>query len=82
MFENFMTSKEAAQSLNRSDSMIRKLCKSGKLSGAVKVGNTWLIPQKSVKEYTPAPNGFTVVWAKKLAREYLAQKGYTDNVSF
>ena len=60
-----MTSKEAAEYLHRSDSLIRKLCKTGKLPGAVKVGNTRLIPEETVENYVSAPTGFAVVWSRR-----------------
>lgn len=76
MLQGYMTSKEAAEYLKRSDSLIRKLCKSGKLSDAVKVGNTWLIPEKMIKNYVPAPTGFAVVWSRR--REKGSNKGLLD----
>ena len=51
MIEGYMTSQEAAEYLKRSDSLICKLCKAGKLAGATKAGNTWLIPEDTVKIY-------------------------------
>lgn len=64
MLNDFMTSKEAAEYLKRSDSLMRKLCKSGKLTGAVKAGNTWLIPKSSIIGYTPGPKGFAALWSR------------------
>lgn len=51
--EGYMTSKQAAEYLHRSDSTIRKQCKAGKFPKAVKAGNTWLIPKNSVIRYSP-----------------------------
>ena len=64
MLDDFMTSKEAAEYLKRSDSLMRKLCKSGKLTGAVKAGNTWLIPKASIMGYIPGPKGFAALWSR------------------
>ena len=69
MLPGYMTSKEAARYINRTDSLIRKLCKAGKLQGAVKVGNTWIIPEETIKNYVPAPTGFAVVWSRRRERE-------------
>ena len=65
MLQGYMTSKEAAKYINRTDSLIRKLCKAEKLPGAVKVGHTWFIPEETIKNYKPAPTGFAVVWTRR-----------------
>ena len=69
MIEGYMTSKQAAEYLKRSDALIRKLCKAGKLAGATKAGNTWLIPEKTIKTYTPGPKGFAYMW-QRIKEEY------------
>ena len=76
MLQGYMTSKEAAEYINRTDSLIRKLCKAEKLPGAVKVGNTWLIPEETVKGYKPAPTGFAVVWTRR--RELALNNGLKE----
>ena len=53
MLEGYMTSKQAAEYLKRADGTIRKQCRAGKFPGAVKVGNTWVIPKNSVIRYSP-----------------------------
>ena len=53
MIEGYMTSKEAAEYLKRADGTIRKQCRAGKFHGATKAGNTWIIPELSVKRYPP-----------------------------
>ena len=35
-----------------------RLCREGKLPGAVKMGANWLIPRTSAEAYTPGPQGF------------------------
>ncbi len=37
---------------------IARLCREGKLPGAVKMGTEWLIPRTSAEGYTPGPQGF------------------------
>jgi hypothetical protein len=37
--------------------MIARLCQTGKLPGAEKIGNTWLIPRASVESYAPSRRG-------------------------
>lgn len=49
--EGYMTSKQAAEYLHRTDRLICILCKDGKLAGAKKIGNLWLIPEDTVKIY-------------------------------
>ena len=37
--------------------MIAKLCQAGRLPGAEKMGNSWIIPRESVLNYQPAKRG-------------------------
>jgi hypothetical protein len=54
----YVTITEAAQILDKTVSMIGRLCRTGKLSGAEKKGNAaWLIPRASVESYTPGKRG-------------------------
>lgn len=53
IIEGYMTSKQAAEYLHRSDGTIREQCRAGKFPKAVKAGNTWLIPKNSVIRYSP-----------------------------
>ncbi len=62
MIDNFMTVKEVSNALNLSTGHIRQLCIKGYMSGARKIGNTWIIPRESVLNYTPGKKGFAVVW--------------------
>ena len=79
MLDDFMTSKEAAEYLKRSDSLMRKLCKSGKLIGAVKAGNTWLIPKASIMGYTPGPKGFAAFWSRLQLEKKKGAAGNVEN---
>lgn len=78
VLEGYMTVKEAAQYIDRSESLIRKLCSGGKLAGVKKIGTNWLIPKESLLQYTPGPKGFAVMWAR-LKAEQLKSKGITEN---
>ena len=44
-----MTVKQALKHLKLSESRICQLCKAGKIAGATKAGNTWLIPNDTIK---------------------------------
>ena len=54
---NYVTTPEAAKLIGKTADMIAKLCQSGRLPGAEKIGNTWLIPRTSVKSYAPGRRG-------------------------
>jgi hypothetical protein len=45
--ENYVTTIEAARMIGKTADMIAKLCQSGRLPGAEKIGNTWLISRAS-----------------------------------
>lgn len=40
----YMTTKEAAEKWGVSDRRILQYCNTGRISGAAKMGNTWIIP--------------------------------------
>lgn len=66
MFEDFMTADQAAEYINRSKSLICKLCVRGELTGAKRIGKKmWLIPKSSIENYTPGPQGFAAVKARR-----------------
>jgi len=44
-----MTTKEAAALWGISDRRVLQYCNAGRIKGAVKMGNTWLIPKDAVK---------------------------------
>ena len=67
--EGFKTVNEAAKMLNRSTGHVRQLCIDGKLEGAQKMGNQWVIPEKSIGGYEPGEKGFAVVWKQRRARK-------------
>jgi excisionase family DNA binding protein len=54
---NYLTTTEAAKLIRKTSDLIAKLCQSGRLPGAEKIGNTWLIPRASVESYTPGRRG-------------------------
>ena len=45
----YVRAEEVAERWNVSARQIQVLCKSGKIEGAVKFGNTWAIPEDAVK---------------------------------
>ena len=53
----YVTVDEAANLANRKTSLIRTLCREGRLPGAEKMGNSWIIPRESVLNYQPAKRG-------------------------
>lgn len=55
--EKYVTVDEAADLANRKTSLIRTLCREGRLPGAEKMGNSWIIPKESVLNYQPAKRG-------------------------
>ena len=65
MFENYMTIREVANKFKCTTGNINYLCKNGKLPGAVKVSDLWLIPRESVENYQPALKGFSAMWEKR-----------------
>ena len=69
MLEDFITAKEAAMILNRTSDYIRKLCASGQLQGAYKFGATWIIPKRSVENFSPRPKGYAAFWQKYRAAQ-------------
>ena len=77
VLEGYMTVKEAARYLNRSESLVRKLCSQEKIKGVKKIGTNWLIPKKALVHYTPGPKGFAVMWAR-LKSEQVKLKGVED----
>lgn len=46
---DYMTTKEAAAKWGISDRRVLQYCNTNRIDGAIKMGNTWLIPKTSVK---------------------------------
>lgn len=46
---DYITTKEAAAKWGITDRMVLYYCTSGRIEGAVKMGNTWLIPKDAIK---------------------------------
>ena len=73
--ENYVTAVQAAELLGRGIRIVAKLCQDGRLTGAEKVGNAWLIPRASVLNYQPGKRGVkpgTQTKKAKLAAERAA----------
>ena len=63
--DEFVTVSQAAKLKQLSTGYVRQLCIDGKLTGAQKMGNQWIIPRDTIEKYKPAPRGFAVVWERK-----------------
>lgn len=46
---DYITTKEAAEKWGISDRRVLQFCNEGRIDGAVKMGNTWLIPKSAEK---------------------------------
>jgi excisionase family DNA binding protein len=46
---NYITTREAAEKWGISDRRILQYCNDGRIEGAAKMGNTWLIPKDAKK---------------------------------
>lgn len=46
---DYITTKEAAEKWNISDRRVLQYCNAERIKGAVKMGNTWLIPKDAEK---------------------------------
>ncbi|MBQ9526889.1 MAG: helix-turn-helix domain-containing protein [Fretibacterium sp.] len=49
---------EAMDIMHKDPTHIARLCRQGKLEGAVKVGRDWRIPRTAAENYVPGPRGF------------------------
>lgn len=57
-----LSGKEAAEKLGITVRRVQQMCKDGKLSGAIKIGNSWAIPEKNIANDTkkkPLPIGIS-----------------------
>jgi excisionase family DNA binding protein len=54
---DYLTTPEASVVSHKCESFIKRLCRDGRLPGAKKLGNTWLIPRAAVESYTPGKRG-------------------------
>lgn len=46
---DYITTKEAAEKWNISDRRVLQYCNEGRIDGAEKMGNTWLVPKGAEK---------------------------------
>lgn len=58
----YITTKEAAEKWGISDRRVLQYCNEGRIKGAVKMGNTWLIPKTAEK---PADGRFKNIKSKE-----------------
>jgi hypothetical protein len=54
---DYVTTIEASALIGKCESMIARLCQTGRLYGARKIGKTWLIPREALESYTPMRRG-------------------------
>ena len=66
----YMTVREAAKKWEVSVRLIQRLCAEGRIDGASKSGNAWVIPAGTVKPQDPR--------RKKRRRDYLWQSGISE----
>ena len=78
--EDFVTVSQAAKIRQLSTGHIRQLCIEGKLLGAQKLGNQWVIPKKSILDYEPGLKGFAVYWEHQRATEKAILSVYKRSV--
>lgn len=57
ILDEYVTAEDAANLINRKVSLIRTLCRAGRLNGAEKIGTNWLIPREAILNYRPAKRG-------------------------
>ena len=65
--KEFMTVAEASCIMGKGMNFIGKLCRAGRFPGAVKMGNSWIIPRESVLNHKPLPPGVKSQKAKLAA---------------
>ena len=56
--EKYVSVLEAMAIMGRDPAHIARLCRQGKLEGAIKIGRDWRIPRATAENYTPGPKGF------------------------
>ncbi len=79
--QDFISVQEAVKISGYNGRTISYLCKHGKLEGAVKVANRWLIPRKALEEYQPGPQGYAAVWEhRRAAQKVKAEKGESATI--
>ena len=76
--EEYVDSAEAAKMLNLSIISIRALCQRGKLNGAFRFGNAWIIPRISVQTRTRSKAGAKPRSNKAFIDNILKQNGSSN----
>ncbi len=72
--KDFISVEEAVKISGYKKRNITYLCNKGDLPGAVMIGHCWLIPRKSVEEYTPGPQGFAAIKERKIKAELIKKE--------
>jgi len=52
---NLLSAPEAAAALNCHPSLVRRYCQQGRLPGAFKIGNRWVIPRDALDQFASLP---------------------------
>ena len=66
---NYLTIAEVAQKINLSKNHVTRLCREGRLEGAVKVGRAWLIPNEAVEAYSKDNSKFIQAWGRRRLKQ-------------
>jgi excisionase family DNA binding protein len=67
--KNYLSVTEAAEMLGLQRARTGVLCRKGRFPGAVKVGNSWIIPREAVLNHKPLPPGVKPRKAKLAAEK-------------
>ena len=80
--KEFVTVAEASSIMGKGMNFIGKLCRAGRFPGAVKMGNSWIIPREAVLSHKPLSPGVKSQKAKLAAEraEILEQAKVTKAV--
>jgi hypothetical protein len=80
--DDYLTAAEAAQLLNKTVSLVGRLCRAGKILGAEKKGSAaWLLPRESVLSYKPMKRGVKPGTQSKKARLAAEKAAILDAVA-
>jgi len=55
--KDYVSVTEASEMLGLQRARTGVLCREGRFPGAIKVGNSWIIPRKAVENHKPLPPG-------------------------
>ncbi len=76
--KDVVTAEEAAKILGYTKRAVTALCRNGKLDGAFRMGNQWLIPRATVENYEKGPQGFAAIWQRRHEADKVQEKEILD----